>query len=63
MEKISLLLLVVKKSLIGTAIVSALGFCGISNFFDTSINEKENNKVEKTVKGELPRRGSVPPNA
>jgi hypothetical protein len=49
MEKISLLLLVVKKTLIGTAIVSLLGFCGLSNFFDTCINEKDN-QVEKSIK-------------
>lgn len=61
MEKISLLLLFAKKTLIGTAIAGILGLGGISNFFN--INKTENGENDKEYKyiGLNPKRGDLPP--
>lgn len=47
MEKISLLLLVAKKSLIGSVIVGVLGFGGLTSCYDNSDNDVKPVKIEK----------------
>lgn len=59
MEKISLLLLLVKKTLIGTVIAGILGFGSISEFFSERPNDNKGKKIEKRIHN-VPGRYKVP---